>query len=974
LQALVRDIFAFAKHFVHAMSMNDAQRKSNIFWVAIACAVSCQAHDTSPSSAKILDEIVALFGIAQDEYLCTGVSCDESHLMQRSLSYMPLSLSGEENLLGPQPAILDSLDALQTPGVQPGSQPQVDLTGGMRLEDFDQGAIKPVSIQAAELEPTTQGISLEDAMRNDHPEAVLGGLMEMVSMRKAPQNGASTKISAEVLEWILTQISARSEQLITVLHTVLAQTRVWEEAFGVNVSTKVQEFFSTMEKVIEYYNYFVPDLTDSGMVLQVVQEFLSEVDIQGKGYVLPEDLLRVGEKFGILALSSEEEILSYFASFDSDGDGKLQYLEVAAFLTSEDGRNIGTKLVSEHIVQLSSVLGALSGETARGPLRKSMAEFVVATCENNASMATYMSKLMGGQALTEPCVTDDKFMCSFAMPLNFSAEVLGQLAIIAHRVTMPEQADSVGRILLTQIHEYSNTTLTQIFDTLIKTEWWEDMGFPVDQHAEVIETVTRWAIDSIAPSLKTTDAVLYSTDGRPVYSQRHPFAFCDSDEPGTCPSRAREVVEGRVARHRQAMHLTSLLAVRNTTDTHVDLDLNVRDTEMLRIFKSGQLASNETLRVVAILTRMFTSRVRHFENVTRPVVNVAASIAQVSRRFDTFLRLFHHYSTPEGSYKLEQTIRNFTSQITGYIHVILNISDSIEGSFSLLSTGNKSQAAMQEAKMLMNWDSIERLLDVLSTILPPMVEDLQRIRSLVLSSASRMDTVFDKITRVGPTAILTFATTYRAQWIAHYLICMSFLAIALVFSLYARYLAAAFSGDESDEYVAPQTFLDRLKAFLGSMITSFHVVVVQASDSYMLFWSVLLLAQFGVLILANSSLVLASFAGVEMFALESCKTLHIVNNENYCNTVLDMVAKWIPAFDDDILSCRDTKLLSCALVQEKLWMSMSATTCFNIVATLLSFQLIIDAGVNYEYMYWRRRVTDKYAVLDFVGKNPEKEE
>lgn len=1012
--------------------------KPTTTWFLIACAfIRTIVLAVNVHSSSIIDvESVIADERSSEEFdrasylqdvVHSSCSRDEQNMIQRGMSYVPLTVSGKENAGGSKPGILSELDAVWNDQTTQSVGTSVDQSTGLRQDtetaSVETGEIigrKPgiLSKMDALLDdetPQSKGIAahetsevelddadsvdrmrLDDADRlhkevhglgevgrGDHPEAVLGGLLSMlvgteagarevagISAKQLPLDHA-TKIPVEVLEWLVKEISTQTEQLITFMHTVLQQVRVWDNAIGGSVSSRVQEFFSTMEKVISYYHYFVPDAADVALVVDVVQEFISELDFHGRGFAIPEDFQRVGEKFGIVLLSTVEDVLDIFDQFDADSDGKLDFSEIVHFVTSDDGRKTAVAVVSALSVQLSSVVGAISGETARGPLRQAMAEFVVTTAENNASMGKFFGEIMGGLSLTEPCVSDERYLCSFGIPFNFTAEILGQLAIFAHRVTMPDQADSVGLILIEQIHRFSNATLPRLLDVLGNTAWWDEMGFPLDQHAEVVETVTRWALVAMRGNY-SLDAVLYSLDGNPV-SRQLPFEFCDA-EPETCPARAREVMNGRVARHRQAAQLRSVLSVRNTSEDAI----RVGDLDISQMFKGSQMASNETLRFVSLMTRMFSQKLSSLEKYTQPIVNIAVTMEGIVQRMSNFIRVFRTYSSVNGSQKLEQTIRNFSSQLTSYVSVILDTTEGIREVVSLSHVDQEPVGKDQLDTLMVGWEKAQNTLEMLNTVLPPMVEDMQKVRSLVRSSARKLETVFDQITDSGPNAIFTFGAEYRVRWIAHYVLWMSFLGVALLFSIYAHSFARGSTDEQSEEeeeYIAPETFTERLQTFYGSVTKSFHVLMYRASDSYVLFWSVLLLAQGCVLVLANATLLLASFAGLEMFVLEGCKDLHILNSETHCNSALETVSRWLPLVDsEDMFSCRDDKLLSCVLVQEQLWFSMSITTMFNLFATLLSFQLIINSGCDYEYMFWRRRVTGVYADLDFVGKNPEKEE
>merc|ERR1740121_259630 len=116
----------------------------------------------------------------------------------------------------------------------------------------------------------------------------------------------------------------------------------------------------------------------------------------------------------------------------------------------------------------------------------------------------------------------------------------------------------------------------------------------------------------------------------------------------------------------------------------------------------------------------------------------------------------------------------------------------------------------------------------------------------------------------------------------------------------------------------------------------------------MMFWSVLLILQLIVLVLFLISMLLCIIAGVKMFLAAGCSAIYLLADDSICQGALSMLNSFLSSFWDGQTinmdqACDSMTLLTCSKLQEDFLQSVIMTTVGSILASVFSFQLIVES-------------------------------
>eukprot|EP00747_Dinoflagellata_sp_TGD_P213915 gnl/TRDRNA2_/TRDRNA2_86820_c0_seq1.p1 gnl/TRDRNA2_/TRDRNA2_86820_c0~~gnl/TRDRNA2_/TRDRNA2_86820_c0_seq1.p1 ORF type:complete len:875 (+),score=166.63 gnl/TRDRNA2_/TRDRNA2_86820_c0_seq1:2-2626(+) len=250
------------------------------------------------------------------------------------------------------------------------------------------------------------------------------------------------------------------------------------------------------------------------------------------------------------------------------------------------------------------------------------------------------------------------------------------------------------------------------------------------------------------------------------------------------------------------------------------------------------------------------------------------------------------------------------------------------------------------------WSSMVTELRSLLKILPQGVEAIKSSRKSVVQLSSTLDLTFENFMNAGPNIFSEIASMTKKIWIIYYCIMVPLTLGLLGFAFWTcGFFAASEGADkavvEEVNYPEPVTIRDRLRVCW----TSCTVCLNGNSDSAFCFWSLVLLLETVVLIAFIITIILVVFAEVERFMQSNCMKIYILGDQSVCTDALEKIREFADQFlgvQPLTTTCDDFRLLLCKQIKDSMMASASLTTIGSVVATILSFQMIIESAILHE--------------------------
>jgi len=269
------------------------------------------------------------------------------------------------------------------------------------------------------------------------------------------------------------------------------------------------------------------------------------------------------------------------------------------------------------------------------------------------------------------------------------------------------------------------------------------------------------------------------------------------------------------------------------------------------------------------------------------------------------------------------------------------------------------------------FSKISSLLSAFQSILPTCIENLKVARKGVSAAGSTLDSTFATLKGKGPKIFSQVAQAYSIIWILYFVLLAPITLSILFYGFWASgwfggpQPAAAEGEGKEESYEPPAGFVDKIKTCCGSCchcVTSWCYPSGENSGE-MCFWSMLLLAQVGVLLLFLVAIVLCILAGVKAFLASGCASIYIVNDPGVCTNTVKLLQGWLATFKvgdsiDIENTCEENNLLMCRELGAKMQTSAMLTSIGGLVGAVFSFQMLVDSAVLHERARMRSRILE----------------
>jgi hypothetical protein len=253
-------------------------------------------------------------------------------------------------------------------------------------------------------------------------------------------------------------------------------------------------------------------------------------------------------------------------------------------------------------------------------------------------------------------------------------------------------------------------------------------------------------------------------------------------------------------------------------------------------------------------------------------------------------------------------------------------------------------------------DKVMDFLRQLQTLLPDVIKNLKSSRKSVSAASKQLHSVFAVFKSKGPPVFDKVASAYSTFWVV-YFVALAVMTISVLF--YGFWASGWFGGPKavsSEEYVPPQTCCERLAvccSACGNCMTRCH-------DNNLCFWSILLLMEVLVLVLFIVAIALCILSGVKAFMSSGCASIYILGDVQICGGSLEVVAKFLKNFwasrlaTSFITTCTENQLMTCEIIGSRLKNSTIGIAIGSILASVLTFQMIIESAIMHERARWQR--------------------
>jgi len=267
------------------------------------------------------------------------------------------------------------------------------------------------------------------------------------------------------------------------------------------------------------------------------------------------------------------------------------------------------------------------------------------------------------------------------------------------------------------------------------------------------------------------------------------------------------------------------------------------------------------------------------------------------------------------------------------------------------------------------FSKISSMLSAFQSILPTCIENLKVARKGVSAAGSTLDSTFATLKGKGPKIFSQVAQAYSIIWILYFCL-LAPITLSILF--YGFWASGWFGGPKPAEgegteesYEPPAGFMDKIKTCCGSCchcITTWCYPSGENSGE-MCFWSMLLLAQVGVLLLFLVAIVLCILAGVKAFLASGCASIYLVNDPGVCTNTIKLLQGWLATFKvgdsiDIETTCEANNLLMCRELGAKMQTSAMLTSIGGLAGAVFSFQMLVDSAVLHERARMRAKILE----------------
>jgi len=791
-----------------------------------------------------------------------------------------------------------------------------------------------------------------------------------------------------LLDAMMSQLNNALDMFLDIMEPTLLKVGDWYVKFGDKVQAGIETFSTTIDAVeklldqimaqsgaggenaedMEYNTYSLFAITDAevGISIQDLQDVAQIYDITPLQGSKAEDLMQ---------------------AYDANQDAVLDQTEYHLFTQDPSVPGVMAIVLRSYAKRLSQVAGQVGGAKLRDEVANSVVHYLQLVAAKNMTKVGWIAERLTNESL----------------PMAFSADVMRNLALAVDDPEVLTTSD-VGSTVVGVMASINADTTIAAADLMSDTDFWASEGFdPADQPI-CVQRVSAWTAASLIQTGSWTSLrKLHQVVGL-VEKDTAPPKHMALLQTGKTQALLQTLLQtGTKEDHDKVVEMTGAsaraLAERNRREYYLRRSerLQERNAKLLgttssrmlfdtllggevaftddpmtsQAINNGVMAVPATIEFAKFLTWNATDSANMWQTMcfnysgmsSTPADSFATQIEGMVKKTQGFMNMIGEYAGAEGIDRLRNKTHGFVEDAKGELLDV--VMGQINKSASLLQQGSTGVALMeyesyadeiQPAPDSGAWLQMVSMLQQVQAILPPCVENLKVARKEVSVVQKTLDSTFTTFKEQGLPVFNEIAEYYTIIWASYFLL-LSIFTLGIMY--YGFWASGYFGGPKAyrdDEYVPPETCYDRCCCLCNCCYTA----CCKCCSGECVFWSCLLLGQVFVLIIFIVSLVLTLIAAINMFIATGCAAIYVLGDEKVCTETMKMIQGWITTFqagapETDITQvCVSHSLMTCALITGKLQTSAIYTIVGAIVASVLSFQLLIESAILHERARMRR--------------------
>jgi len=318
--------------------------------------------------------------------------------------------------------------------------------------------------------------------------------------------------------------------------------------------------------------------------------------------------------------------------------------------------------------------------------------------------------------------------------------------------------------------------------------------------------------------------------------------------------------------------------------------------------------------------------------------NVAQVFAKMVRRLQDFINLLHEHANERSIQRLDMFIEKSAGLLDLDFQELENAKDEEQAHKKLVSV----VGALSKV-----WTRAQPMVSTIRSKLPAAIGGLKKARKEVATTSKVLDSVFKVMEQKGPSVFNMSSETYRTILIA-YFVTFAFLTLATLY--YAFYAHGYVAGDapmaEEFEYAEPRSARSMCRVCWRECWSCFNF----CDGGEMCFWSLILLVEVVWLLMFVVSGVLLLCIGAKEFLAAGCAPIYMLGNASVLGEELALVTRWLGGGDAWLAAVPGSRngLLVCNILSVELGRGILFAAFGNLVAAVLSFQIITDSASMHE--------------------------
>jgi len=834
----------------------------------------------------------------------------------------------------------------------------------------------------------------------------------------AARNAVISQLT-QFVEKVFARISDGMEMLLDKVEPALKQVGAWLISFGDKIQAGIEGFSTTIDKVQKIFDQMMAQMagdTKSNSEYMIWNTF-NLFDTDFSGTLSLEDFKKAGEMYGITALAgtkSEELHRKYDTNEDLEIDNEGEFENLVLDETLPNVMAVVLRQYAKVLSQVGATVGAakMRDEAAHGVT----AYLNLVSAKNRTKVSWVVERLVNG-SLPMPFTADvlKNLAQSRDDPSVVTTLDVGQIvADDMARINSSSLVDAVDLLSQSSFFESEGFDVKDQPKILEQVSSWSTAALKGSGDA-----ASLLALDAM---LGADDAVTHGTSllqEEDLTTRLASKARKLAERNGLLYMEEKRQI--RIARHEQLFQSPTS---RVLFDELLGGAMAFReDPAAERAVKGGVPAVPATLEFVKFLSwnasrdsGQFMAESMTYSGQSSSAADAfATQIQGMVKRVTGFLNAMEEYATPAGIHRLRTKIEDFVVKGEQEIlHVVLKQVNRTLDKAVVVATkaavkAEEKKQKLEEAEARADEESavnasgfdiaevmalqlsddsyddqipdevfgafskISALLSSFQSILPTCIENLKVARKGVSAASSTLDSTFATLHGKGPKIFSQVAQAYSIVWILYFCLLAPITLSILFYGFWASGWfggpgaepAAAEGGGTEESYEPPAGFMDKIKTCCGSCchcITSWCYPSGENSAE-MCFWSMLLLAQVGVLLLFLVAILLCILAGVKAFLASGCASIYIVNDPGVCTNTIKLLQSWLATFKvgesiDIDNACEENTLLMCRELGAKMQSSAVLTSVGGLVGAVFSFQMLVDSAVLHEKARMRKRIQE----------------